>query len=151
MHITDLVIWSITCFFIPDMHIYYITFWVLDPSQGFRVAQADPARSIQTSVSGSTFVILLLKWRCCVLVFSAPAICLVTTAVGSGVRPSDKVEGTCWLFSSNKELLIAAEAAAVFQCKRLFFFFSPLHILSPNLSKSACPCSLCEHVTVCGR
>ena len=61
MHITDLVIWSITCFFIPDMHIYYITFWVLDPSQGFRVAQADPARSIQTSVFWKHFCDPLVK------------------------------------------------------------------------------------------
>lgn len=99
-------------------------------------------------------VILLLKRSCCGLLRSTPVIC-PTPDGGSSVRPSDKVEETCWLFSSNKELLIAAAAAAAtaaaaaFKCKSLFL--PHIFFLSMNLPKSACPCLLCEHVTVCGR
>lgn len=57
-------------------------------------------------------------------------------AVRSYFCPSDKVEETCWLFSSNKELLIAAMAAATFHSKSLFF--PPTHLLS-----------LCESPEIC--
>lgn len=90
----------------------------------------------------------VVKRSCCGLVRSTPAIC-PTHDGGSSVRPSDKVEETCWLFSSNKELLIVAAAAAAFQCKSLFL--PHIFFLSMNLPKSACPSLLCEHVKVCDR
>ncbi|KAM7389328.1 hypothetical protein PAMP_023313 [Pampus punctatissimus] len=66
-----------------------------------------------------------------------------TTAVGSGICLSDKVKGTWWLFSCNKELLIAA--APSFRVNGFFLHMFFLQI-SRNLLVPACFVSMSQYV-----
>lgn len=70
-------------------------------------------------------------------------------AVSSYICPSDKVEETWLAFLQQQRAADSTHGRRLSVWKP---FFSPhVFFLSVNLPKSACPCSLCEHVTVRGR